>query len=340
METGIEKIIQKSFSEELTPAERVELNDWLAQSDENAETYIFMESLHMWQSPRFSPNKIDSTNESFRQVERRIRGYERSHGLVAKWLRMAACIAFIPLLLLSIFSIQTLVKTERIASAVQQVKVPYGMQSEVELPDGSHVWLNGGSVLRFPNRFDSKERRVELTGEGYFDVEASIHHPFCVVTEHADVVATGTEFNVSAYHNDSVLAVTMLQGKVSLNCHANNKQVFLRDNEHAIYNFTDGTLTTTINSPYKHLCWKDGVLAFRNDRLDYVFKRLEQIYNVDIVLMDSEIGSHSYHATFNNESLDEILYLLTLTAPLKYEYSATPNRQHGGTKIYISRTDK
>ena len=341
MDKAIESLIQRSFTGDLTPAERAELNEWLSQSDENSDMYVVMESLRMWQNPEFTPDAMGSNEEGFRAVERRIRRHERANGWLVGALRTAACIAVVPLLLVSIFSLRGVVLAERLASAMQQVRVPFGLQSEIELPDGSHVWLNGGSELRFPNRFDKDERRVELIGEGYFEVDADTRHPFRVVTEHADIVATGTEFNVNAYAHDSIVAVTMLRGKVALYYGAKSQMVNLRDNEHAMFNIANGTLTTTIDSPYKHLCWKDGVLAFRNDRLDYVFKRLEHIYNVDIVLMDSEIGSHTYHATFNNESLDEILYLLTLTAPLKYEYRSSPNqRQHGGSKIYISRTDK
>ena len=336
----IEPIIRKSFVERLTAEERAALNDWLASDSENKDVYLFMENMWIWQHPAFDPAQINVDGKAFHRLHRKIREKSFLNSRVMKVFSRVACVLFFPLAIG--FGIMFFLSMERrdVAGAMQEIRVPYGQQSTVTLSDGSNVWLNAGSVLRFPVEFDNQEERcVELLGEGYFEVEADQKHPFRVVTHNLQVVATGTEFNVDAYSKDSIVAVTMLKGRVAVQSADRQEIRKLANNERLVYNVIDNRITCTVENQYKYVSWKDGVLAFRNDRLDYVLKRLGYIYNVDIVIMDSDIAAYPYYATFNNESLDEILHLLSLSAPLKYEYG-NMSRLDGSQrqKIYIVKS--
>ena len=161
-------------------------------------------------------------------------------------------------------------------------------------------------------------------------MESDPEHPFIVQTDGVEVSAVGTAFNVEAYRNDSIVAVTMAIGKVNVSL--GKQRVFsLVSGERMGYNVNTSSCRIEQIDPYKWYAWKDGALVFRNDPLEYVFKKIGQTFNVDIVLKDTAIAHQPYRATFQQESLDEILRLLRLTAPIQYKYS---NRERGTDNHY------
>ena len=129
------------------------------------------------------------------------------------WQQVAA-ILLLPLLILSAYLYFK--PASQIAETYQELFTPYGTWSVVNLPDGSKVWLNAGSSLKYPTQFNDKQRVVSMQGEAYFEVESDKEHPFIVKTKQLTVEATGTAFNVNAYAPDHVAAVTLVKGKVAV----------------------------------------------------------------------------------------------------------------------------
>ncbi|MDP4277712.1 MAG: FecR domain-containing protein, partial [Bacteroidota bacterium] len=219
----------------------------------------------------------------------------------------------------------------------QEVTAPDGMLSQVNLPDGSSVWLNSGSKLNYPVVFKRGERHVYLAGEAYFEVHSDKKHPFIVETNQMKIKATGTAFNVEAYPADTVEAVTLVRGKVAVHMGL-MKHVNLHPSERLYYHSQSKEFQVTSGDTYKWCSWKDGILAFRNDRLDYVFKKIGQKFNVEIAVTDPAIASQLYRATFNRESLDVILNLLKQSAPIQYKRQARikgPDGQYSKEKIEV-----
>jgi ferric-dicitrate binding protein FerR (iron transport regulator) len=189
------------------------------------------------------------------------------------------------------------------------------------LPDGSRIWINAGSALEYATgTARGKDMLVKLSGEAYFEVDASVKRRFLVETRNMTVVATGTTFNVSAYESDSIASVTLIEGAVDVRMN-NGSTRGIKPNEKLDLNLMDNTVNVFETNTYKWYAWKDNRLVFRDDPLSYVFKRLEQIYNLEFVYNPEDIDSHLYRATFCGESCDEIMKLLALSAPLEFSES-------------------
>jgi ferric-dicitrate binding protein FerR (iron transport regulator) len=202
------------------------------------------------------------------------------------------------------------------------------MRSEVNLPDGSSVWLNSGSKLRYPVPFNGKERRLYLSGEAFFKVHSDPLHPFFVDTKHLEVKATGTRFNVEAYSEDSLTAVTLEKGKVGVDI-AHKVKVQLRPDQRVLFNSRAGTYDVKTTDAHEWDLWRNGILSFRDEPLEEVFKRVGRTFNVDIHIKDQSVAGQLYRATFENESLDEILHLLKLSAPIQYKITDRQRLNNG-----------
>lgn len=156
------------------------------------------------------------------------------------------------------------------------LSTPRGGQFQVELPDGTVVWLNAASSLRYPTAFTGKERRVEVTGEAYFEVTKNAEMPFRVnVDNRAEIEVLGTRFNVNAYKNEKHLKATLLQGSVRVN------KVMLKPGQQAVLT---GSIQV-VNDPDldKVMAWKNGVFNFEDASLEEVMRQLERWYDIQVV---------------------------------------------------------
>ena len=306
------------------------LDDWISATPENYRSFLSQKNVWEVSHPAFNPEEIDVDN-AHRKVMEQILHPNQPVSVRPKlsflhyWQQVAA-ILLLPLLILSAYLYFK--PASQIAETYQELFTPYGTWSVVNLPDGSKVWLNAGSSLKYPTQFNDKQRVVSMQGEAYFEVESDKEHPFIVKTKQLTVEATGTAFNVNAYAPDHVAAVTLVagSGQLCFNRRSNEKNVDL-------YNVNK-------TNTYKWCSWKDGILIFRDDPLEYVFKRLGQTYNVEFILKDAELGKYSYKATFEGESLNEILRLLEMSAPIRCKEVSnrnTNNEKFEKQRIEVSR---
>lgn len=330
----IQPLITAFLSGNATDGERRELEEWVKQSPDNNR--YFQEMRNVWQAmnPAFNPSEIN-VFEAEKNILANIAATERNvvRVVLLYWQRIAAIIV-IPLLLLCTYFYLNKNSSQYNAIEYQEVKSPHGTFSEVCLSDGTHVWLNGGSSLRYPLVFRKGEREVFLKGEGYFEVEADKENPFVVETGRITLRATGTAFNIEAYNNDSITAVTMVKGKVDV-AFGNSSPVAMIPGERASFNNLTKQCLIAKTDPYKWYAWKDGLMIFRDDPLSYVFKRLGQTFNVNIDLRDTTLANAPYRATFEYESLDEILRLLKMSAPLSFKQN---KRVKDKNNIYEKQT--
>ena len=311
----IEELVVSFFSGNISPDEKRILIAWLSESSENKSHFEQLRNIWQVSHPAFQPGDIDLDQAQLR-VMRKINGGFRRTSILMIRAQQVAAVLVIPLILLAAYQFyHSTVRDSQIA--YQEIISPFGMHSKITLPDGSTVWLNSGSQLKYPVQFAGAERNVVLTGEGFFDVRSDKKHPFIVETKKIKVEATGTAFNVEAYPDDSITAVTLLEGIVEVTI-GSIKQENLHPNQRIVYRATTHEYELNeVNAQYWCL-WKDGILAFRNEKLEDVFKRIGRTFNVDIVVKDKTVGQQLYRATFEEESLEEILRLLKLSAPIQY----------------------
>jgi transmembrane sensor len=325
-EEKIVELIIKSFSGDISTEESVMIKTWVSENPQNRNYYN--ELINVWQvsHPAFSPDLIN-TDKAESKVMGQIHDKKLINTSVFVWWQRVAAVLIIPVAMLLGYMLyqQTFRST---VTAYQEVSAPNGMSSKVNLPDGSTVWLNSGSKLKYPVVFAAAERNVYLSGEGFFKVHSDKKHPFIVNTEKLNVMATGTQFNVEAYSSDSVSAVTLVEGKLDVQIGRSVSEKLL-PNQRIVLNSNTNTYDMT-NTDAKHWgMWKDGILAFRGESLEEVFKRIGRTFNVDIKVKDPVIARQLYRATFEGESLDEILRLLKMSAPIKYMRSVREKQTDG-----------
>jgi len=322
----IDILISKLLSGNLSSSDKIKLDEWLNISSENRKYFNQMQNLWHLSHPAFNPKSID-VEKATEKVTGKINEQNRVKLPLLVWWQKIAAILIIPLIAFTGYLLNR--ETELAANEVyQEVFSPFGVRSKINLPDGSMVWLNSGSHLKYPVVFKNGSRNVVLTGEAYFEVQSDKKNPFIVDTEKMSVKATGTAFNVEAYATDTIVAVTLVHGKVDVNIDG-RKNINLMPNQRISFNNESSRYELTDTDPYKWCAWKDGILAFRDDRLDYVFKKIGLMYNVDIAVTNKEIASQLYRATFQGESLEEILRLLKLSAPIRYVHTPRVRSANG-----------
>ncbi len=173
-------------------------------------------------------------------------------------------------------------------AAWNTLTTPRGGQYRLTLPDGTQVWLNAASALRFPTAFVAAERVVELTGEAYFEVAKDASKPFLVkATGGTDVKVTGTHFNVNAYEEEAVSTVTLLEGAVTVN------QQKLAPGEQATRQ--NGRIRVTTADVDQAVAWKNGFFSFNDADIKTVMKELERWYDVK-VKYEAGVGNYRFGA--------------------------------------------
>ncbi|MBN2814962.1 MAG: FecR family protein [Bacteroidales bacterium] len=228
-----------------------------------------------------------------------------------------------------------------------EIIAPLGARSEVILPDGSKVWLNAGSKIRYQDAFNKKNRDIFLEGEAYFVVAKNKQLPFNVETADLNVVALGTEFNVKAYSDEDVVETTLIEGKVSIwrneSMLKKSDIVLLEPNQKAVYVKENRKLTvedmkaireskpeviklkkTTVYvtaevNPAPVISWKDNKLVFKGEELSDLLVKLERKYNVTFVYESANIKQFRFTGTLEDETLTQVLDFIKLSAPIDYE---------------------
>lgn len=195
-----------------------------------------------------------------------------------------------------------------------------GVKGKVMLPDSSEVWVNSCSSLKVPSKFDSTARYIELSGEAYFKVKSHKHWPMYIKTPQGVVTKVlGTEFNLSAYNNDAVVKLTLVNGKVEL----------IKNNKKAVQLLPNEQITIFNNQPVAHkkekirdiegdIAWKDGYLIFENTPMSDVIKKLERWYGVNVTIRSKEILDLNFTARFKSESVTQVLDLLKISSNIGY----------------------
>jgi len=320
----IEQLIINSVSGVIDSQGQAALDDWLAQSPDNTKEYEAY--IKLWKnSHQIVLSDSVNVEASLRKTKKLIPDFNRNKRLII-YLRQAAAVILLSIVFSGLIH-YSLSRTERNAiedTVYQEIRTAYGTQSQVNLPDGTLVWLNSGSILRYPESFSGKDvRSVELNGEGYFNVSKDARKPFIINTSDINIKVTGTEFNVSAYSEYQSTTIALTSGKVTLfkTVSGVNKNLLeLSPNDVAEYNKSDYKLSSRHEaSLQRYVAWKEGILVFYGDPIEEVIQKLEKWYNVKINITDREIVRYRLTATFIDEPLEQVLKLISISSPLRYK---------------------
>lgn len=238
----------------------------------------------------------------------------------ANTLMKIAALLFIPLLFSSTWFYFTSKKPYQRTDSFITISTPAGSRIQTELPDGTLVWQNSGSTIRYPKNFTKRNRQVILSGEAYFDVKPDKLHPFFVATATHRIKVTGTRFNVSAYVDEGSVSVALVSGNISA--------IRLGTGQDREYSLVPGDCLVSLpgkqdfvkhNVPIdKYVSWIEGKLVFRDDPLGEILKKLARWYNVDIELDDpgNQFKDLPFTMTLKDESFLQIIEYISHAAPL------------------------
>ena len=189
-----------------------------------------------------------------------------------------------------------------------------GEQKQIVLADGSKVWLNAASTLKYPSSFNGKERVVQLSGEAFFEVGKSSEKPFRVLIKGAEVEALGTEFNVKAYEDEAFSRTTLLEGIVKIASGSQNATLKPGEQAEVPYSAPGVSVPIRVTGGVNAdavLAWKDGFIQFRNEDLSNVMREIGRCYNVDIQY-EPNIPEKKISGSFSRkEGLSKILEQLS-----------------------------
>jgi len=260
---------------------------------------------------------------------------------VFDWLQRVAAVLFIPLIIsFAVYFYVTNSIGEEIAWA--EIVCPSGVRTEFKLPDGSTGVLNSESTLRYASNFHSN-RTVKLQGQAYFDVVKDKRHPFDVVTNQIRVQVLGTSFSVKAYPDQDDQDVVLKTGKVKVSTADQKTLAMLSPNQQFVLDKVKNKYYTTNVNATALTSWIDGKLVIQNERFEEVAQRLSRWYHVQIEIEDQKLKDYKYYGTFENETIEEVLRLIALTAPIKYkevERVKYPDGTFSNRKIKLTIDEK
>jgi transmembrane sensor len=278
-------------------------------------------------------------DSAYKTVSRRINQRNNTYPFITLLTRIAAVLT-LPLLAFAIWSLffqEQKTKSLELAQKEitwQEIESPPGIRSHVVLPDGTKLWLNSGSQLRYGIPFIRQNREVVLSGEAFLDVAENEQSPFLVKTGNAEVEVLGTQFNVSAYPGSDRIEVALKEGKVKFSVHddtGGTKSCEMKPNDFLQFNVENQSSSLRNTNIEKYIAWHRNVMILDDTPMEEVARMLEQWYGVKVILKDESIKRYKFTTTFDNEPLFRVLELLELSSPdIKTTY--TPGKPDKVTK--------
>ncbi|HWW40381.1 FecR family protein, partial [Pedobacter sp.] len=190
-------------------------------------------------------------------------------------------------------------------------------QYQLKLPDGTLVWLNSASSLRFPTQFAGKERSVELDGEAYFEVAKNKEMPFKVHVRAMEVRVLGTHFNVMAYDDEESISTTLLEGSVKV---SNALQTaVIRPGQQASLKKSSGILGVEEVNTVEAIAWKNGKFLFADEDIETIMRRISRWYNVEVEYRGNLSDKNFAGSISRYENVSEVLKMLELTGTIHFK---------------------
>ena len=312
-------LLNKFRSGEISPAEFQELKSGInGISDSELKEMMYSEWDRYCNYEPLPDEKIEELYSSLH-----ITGKETKprFTLSRYWIQIAASLLFI---IAGSLTVLTYMQNQTINTLAEQNVVirsgDYG-KSLVTLPDGTIVHLNAKSSLTYSQDFGREDRKVKLSGEGFFEVKKNAKLPFAIHTRELDVTVLGTKFNFRNYPEDETAVVDLLEGKVALDNHVQPMETrYLAPAEKMVLNKATGEMEIIAAEVEKAKIWTDDVLLFDEEFLPDIAVQLERYYDVKIILANPALETARFYGRFNRQtqSIYDVLNILSSTGRVSY----------------------
>ncbi|KRD10326.1 iron dicitrate transport regulator FecR [Flavobacterium sp. Root901] len=193
----------------------------------------------------------------------------------------------------------------------RQYAVKLGEHAKITLSDGTQIWLNAGSILKYPKEFKSDTREVYLTGEAFFDVAKDKKHPFIIHTDKMDTKVLGTSFNVQAYPDQTTQEVSVLTGRVNVKSTVTEENVYVTPGQKVIFKSKNNKLQAFKDVPVNTISlWRKNIIVFEDTPLPEVVATINRNFNVAIEIKNKNLNTLKINAYFKELSADQVLGLV------------------------------
>ncbi|MGZ3755885.1 MAG: FecR family protein [Mucilaginibacter sp.] len=316
MDSRIQYLFKRYQTGEASAEERKLVEEWFTNFDDQQRELTDADS-------------VDVFSAMDEHVYRAINPDKPHRRFNYRWLQVAA-VAFIAYGLWVFKLTQHPVERPTLKPAFTQFTAPKGVKKECELPDGTLVYLNSGSVMRIPSNFNNKTREVSLSGEAFFLVKHNALKPFSIHSGKLVISDIGTSFNVKAYPEERLINIAVESGsvKVEKTTARHRPETFanaLVRNQELIYNEQNNTHVLTQVDAGSMSLWKQNVLRFDNASFDEISHTLERWYNINVKLEHRNYSNNRYTISFNNEPLSKVLSVLAKLSDMTYHIENKQN---------------
>ncbi len=328
---NISVLVQKYLENKCT---RVELENFLQIiSERKYKEQIELILFEYWKAKPSFQVQIDKEelDELQKSINRKIRygSNDEKPGVLRRlsyYMNKAVAVLFIPLLIGTALLCR---KTTYLSSPDSMISMETPARSKVKtiLPDGTEVWQNNGTILRYPANFSGNNRKVELIGEAYFHVSSDKKHPFYVETAKGIIKVTGTRFNVCAFPEDESSSIVLEEGKIAFQSNGSGPLINLEPETKITINNKTGQIVKQYTDIDKYTSWIEGKLIFRDDPLTLVIGKLRRWYDADITISDpsGKLSQLPLTMTVQNELLPQVLENIAQAIHAKLEMKKDPS---------------
>lgn len=341
----------KRLTNSINSEETILLDQWIGENPSHLK--LFNEVCDIWTSYNNGSSKEYDSFAALDKVKQRIQQVNSEKSNSFRILKILSRVAAAVLLMLAVATSSYYIGKNKtiITSRNTEISAPLGSRTKVILPDGTKVWLNGGSTLKYSNSFNLSDRAVSILGEGYFDVSHNKNLPFTVSTPQIRIKVLGTAFNIKAYPDERLVETTLERGSLVIEKITQNgtliPQTILEPNQRATYFKTEDQVYLSDMSVKEKMkkeeiksektvpvteqllvskkidtqiftSWKDNKLVFRNESFESLTVKLERWYGVKIMIEDEEIKNYHFNGTFEKETVQDVLNIIHYTIPIKY----------------------
>lgn len=308
------ELFTQYFNNHTTHQQEKELMEWVNASPENQTTFQF-------ESRLYDAHLVNQIS-----VSKSINTTTKRRKLTNQTLKVVAVVASLALFFSLGYNAEQIIQN---TDTWHSVIVPIGQRVELVLEDGTQVWLNSGSMMKYPSSFSKNNRRVILNGEGYFNVVRNEKAPFSVETKNYDIEVLGTEFNIYAFDNSEKFNASLLEGSIKISSNKNSECYrILKPNEWA--REINGKLVVSTIKNYDRFRWRDGIICLDNTNFDSLMDMFENFYGVSIII--NNLNTTNYNCTGKFRQSDGIEHALRV---LQKDISFRYRRVEGSNVIYI-----
>lgn len=315
----IENLLPRFCEGLVTEEEARQVEKWIKEEEGHRKTVTQTHALYLAADTLYALQNIN-TEKALKKVKskvirKKLSGWE--------WTQRIAAVMSIPLLigiLLMYMERNEYKETARII----EIKTHPGMTTFITLPDSTVVCLNSESSLRYPSSFEGDTRKVELVGEGYFNVTKNTKKRFIVSTmQHSQIEVYGTSFNVEAYAKDKQVTATLVNGKIGFlytDKAGVAKKINLEPHHKLIYQPKTGEASVYQTSCETETAWKDGKIVFHNTSLEEALRTLSKRYNVEFVISNKKLKKYAFTGSFTHQRLERIMEFFKISSKINWRY--------------------